>query len=196
MSRYWLLRGKKPAGPYPGPELLRQPDFEPECLVCPEGLPPAKRKNWRVASKIKELKALLDAPRPKEAPKAPAGLPWEADKTRWITPPPVAAPAPAPAAAPIESLAPLGRPASGGDTLHPRLARPARPKADSVPRLPTFRGTPPISNLVAGLVSFAVIFVLGTLALLFSGRCSGRRPDATSPPQERKLHILPAPSDP
>ncbi|MBI4346874.1 MAG: hypothetical protein HY553_08465 [Elusimicrobia bacterium] len=193
--RYWLLRGKKPAGPYAGPDLLRQPDFEPECLVCPEGLPPAKRKNWKVASKVKELKALLDAPRPAEEPKAPPVLPWEADKTRWVTPPPAAAPEPA-AAAPLQDLSPAPRPFVTAPELHPKLARAPRPKADSVPRVPTRRETPPLSNLAAGLVSFSVIFVLGTLALLFSGRCSGRRPDAAPPPQERKLHILPAPPDP
>lgn len=53
--RYWLLRGRKPEGPFPPEQVVGLPEFDPGWLVCPEDLPTAERSNWRQARKVPEL---------------------------------------------------------------------------------------------------------------------------------------------
>ena len=73
--KYWLLRGKKPQGPFEPSQLIKEGDFAAEALVCPENLPPTKTKSWKPANKIKDLKPWL---RELAAKESATGLPWEA----------------------------------------------------------------------------------------------------------------------
>lgn len=71
--RYWLLRERKPEGPFGAQEVVGLPGFDPGWLVCPEDLPTAERSNWRPARKVPEvLERMLAAGGAPKAPEAAA----------------------------------------------------------------------------------------------------------------------------
>ena len=62
-ARFWLLVKGRPKGPFLPDELAAQPDFGPHSLVCPPGMRPGDRRNWRPARRVKGLSSLLPEPR-------------------------------------------------------------------------------------------------------------------------------------
>ncbi|MBI5201984.1 MAG: hypothetical protein HY925_10390, partial [Elusimicrobia bacterium] len=113
------------------------------------------------------------------AKESATGLPWENDRTRLVgqTPPPKPS---------VPGLEPILPPA--GPDAAERFKRPVEPRQ---PTLPIFKtSTRRVSNLAAGLASFSVVLVVGTLAMMLSGSCSGPTPDRT--PKARKRYVVPA----
>ncbi|MBI4424001.1 MAG: hypothetical protein HY554_09755 [Elusimicrobia bacterium] len=68
--RFLLSGPGGPRGPYKAAELVAQPGFDRDCLVCPEGKSPSGRRNWRAAGRFRELAELLDARRASRQPEA------------------------------------------------------------------------------------------------------------------------------